>query len=92
MSRTTLISPDGVPFSTSDAGTITRLKYRGYTVPGEADTDSTSFITTLFNPSEHKVDEVLAYLDGNPSDAERVIEAEKAGQNRVSIVGKAEED
>jgi hypothetical protein len=40
-----------------------------------------------FDPSAHTVAEVNDYLDAHPDDADRVLEAEAAGKNRVSIVG-----
>lgn len=45
------------------------------------------------DPAELTVDEVVAHLDGLP-DTEKaaVIEAEKAGKNRTSIVAKAATD
>lgn len=48
----------------------------------------------LFDPAEHTVSEVNAYLDGLDQDTDagivefdRVIDAEKVGQNRKGIVG-----
>lgn len=49
---------------------------------------------TLFDPNEHTVSEVNTYLDsldqeteGGIAEFDRVLEAEKAGQNRKGIVG-----
>lgn len=39
-----------------------------------------------FDPGEHSVAEVLAYLADNPDDAERVIAAEAAGKARKTIL------
>lgn len=81
MDRTTLFSPEGVPFRTSSALTITRLKTRGYTTEPPKNPE-------LFHPGDHTVPEVQAYLDENPDDAARVIAEEKAtAKPRVSIVG-----
>lgn len=44
-----------------------------------------------FNPSEHTVDDVHAHLKENPEDAQRVLEAEKAGKNRSTLVSGLEE-
>lgn len=43
----------------------------------------------LFDPSAHKVDEVLAYLGSvdDPAEHERVKSLESAGQARVTITG-----
>lgn len=38
-----------------------------------------------FDPTEHTVEEVKAHLADNPDDYDRVMELEKAGQNRVTI-------
>lgn len=50
--------------------------------------------TTLYDPAEHTVSEVNAYLDSLDQETEegiaefdRVLDAEKAGQNRKGIVG-----
>ena len=44
-----------------------------------------------FDPSTHKVDEVLAYVkDADDAEKARVIEAEKAGKARVSLLAKLE--
>lgn len=40
-----------------------------------------------FDPAEHTVDEVNAYLADHPDDAERVLGLEASGRNRVGIVG-----
>lgn len=45
----------------------------------------------VFDPSEHKVDEVIDYLDTADADeALRVLDAEAAGKNRSTITTKAE--
>ena len=41
----------------------------------------------VFDPSGHTVDEVLAYLDEHNDETERVLERERAGKNRASLVG-----
>jgi hypothetical protein len=40
-----------------------------------------------FDPARFSVAEVVAYLAANPADVTRVIELEKAGKARKSIVG-----
>lgn len=86
-----LISRDGIPFRSESPTEITRLLSRGYTVEGEP---ATTFHDELFHPGDHKVDEVQAYLADLvvAGDVHRVIAEEKAGQARVSIVGKPEGD
>ena len=77
-----LISPEGESYRTSNPAEVTRLRARGYSVEGE-----------LFHPADHKVDEVLAYIEANPADASRVIAEERASAKpRTSIVGSDTED
>ena len=40
-----------------------------------------------FDPSEHTVDEVNAYLEEHPEDERRVLRAERAGKARVGVLG-----
>lgn len=39
-----------------------------------------------FDPSAHNVADVLAYLSANPDDAERVLDAERAGKARKGVL------
>jgi hypothetical protein len=45
-----------------------------------------------FDPSEHKVAEVQQYLADHPDDADRVLDLERNGQNRVTITGDRADD
>ena len=62
---------------------------KGY-VP--ADSVEPSNELALFDPSDHKVDEVIEYLAGlddsedGEAEAERVLEAERNGKDRKSIL------
>lgn len=40
-----------------------------------------------YEPSEHTVDEVRAYLAENPDQTETVLDRERAGKSRVSLIG-----
>jgi hypothetical protein len=40
-----------------------------------------------FNPGEHSVADVLAYMAAHPERVEAVLDAERAGKNRKSVVG-----
>jgi hypothetical protein len=43
-----------------------------------------------FNPADHTVEEVHEHIDANedsPGEVERVLELERAGKNRKSLVG-----
>lgn len=44
-----------------------------------------------FNPSEHNIDDVNAYLEENPSQLQAVLDAEKSGKNRPTLVSSLEE-
>lgn len=77
----TLISPDGRPYRTGNLVEIKRLvNGQGYRVEGGDDGD-------LFDPGKHSVKEVKSYIEENPDDAERVLDAERAGQARTTLVG-----
>lgn len=39
-----------------------------------------------FNPAVHTIDEVKAYVEANPDDAEAVFAAESDGKNRSTLV------
>jgi hypothetical protein len=56
----------------------------------EADVEADEEAELEFDPSEHTVAEVEDHMAENPDDAERVLDAERAGKNRVSITGGAE--
>ena len=57
----------------------------------ESKTDTSSEAEALFDPATAKVDEVLAYA-ANVDEAERarILEAEKAGKARKSLIAKLE--
>lgn len=44
-----------------------------------------------FNPSEHNIADVNAYLEENPTQLQTVLDAEKAGKNRPTLVADLEE-
>lgn len=45
----------------------------------------------LYDPNEHNYDDVLKHLEGvDPEEFARIIEVEKAGKNRKSVVGDGE--
>lgn len=47
-------------------------------------------MTENYDPSEHNVDEVKAYVEENPAEAKSVLEAEKAGKDRSTLVAHLE--
>lgn len=79
----TLVSPDGREYRTSNTVELKRLiSGQGYRVKDSEDKQGIE----LFDPSKHTVKEVQAYLDGNPDDADRVLDAERAGQARTTLL------
>lgn len=88
-STTTLYSPDGRSYDTDSPAEVTRLKAYGYStnppaqlvVPGEAD----PALAAVFDPAEHTVDEVNAFLREHPELADAIVAAERQGKNRSSI-------
>lgn len=78
---TTLISPDGREYHASNVLEIKRLTAGfGYTVKPEEG-------KTAFDPDEHNVKDVVKYIGDHPDDAERVLDAERNGQARSTILG-----
>jgi hypothetical protein len=54
--------------------------------------DDTEQDSGPFDPSDHKADEVLTFLDtASYEEAVRVLDAEADGKNRVTITGKRDE-
>ncbi len=45
-----------------------------------------------FDPSAHSINEVLAYVEENPDQKEAVLEQERAGKNRSTLIAKLEEE
>jgi hypothetical protein len=43
-----------------------------------------------YDPGADTVDDVLAYVDKHPDEADRVLAAEKAGKNRTTVVSQLE--
>lgn len=91
MDRTTLFHPDGTSVRVGTPAEVTRLRSAGYkdtppeaiTVPAEAPGHSGA----EFNPGEHTVEQVQAFLQEHPDLADAVIAAEKAGKNRTTLTG-----
>jgi hypothetical protein len=59
-------------------------EYPAAPAPAEAEVE--------FDPGEHTVAEVEAYVQEHPDDVDRVLDAERAGKNRVTLTGDASED
>jgi hypothetical protein len=57
-----------------------------------AETEADAGEEAEFDPSEHTVAEVQEYLAENPDDEDRVLDAELAGKNRVSLTGDGDVD
>lgn len=79
---TTLISPDGREYRTSNLLEMKRLvNGHRYKVKGE---DKGA---KVFHPADHTVVEVAAYIKDHPDDADRVLDEERAGEARKTLVG-----
>lgn len=88
---------------TDNEAAISYFRRHGYTI-GETEngqvpnTEDTGDGETLFAPSDHTIEDVRAYLDRlDDSDPEkrdtefvRVVEAEKAGKNRKTLIDSIE--
>jgi hypothetical protein len=68
------------------------FKARGWEVMDDtpAPVDSAD-AEAVFDPTEHTVAEVTEHVATNPDDADRVLEAERAGKNRVTLTGESAE-
>jgi hypothetical protein len=49
--------------------------------------DSSGTVAVSFDPGAHTVAEVEAYIDAHPDEEGAVLDAERAGKNRASLVG-----
>ena len=64
------------------------LSAAGYEV---RDLDNPSGEPTQFDPSDYRVEEVTKYLaDADATERARVLDLERAGKNRASIIGESE--
>lgn len=85
-----LYSPDGRKVEVNQPITVVNLKARGYSEnpPSEipVSTDPVEG-TVTFDPAEHTVEEVRAFITEHPDLADQVLAAEAAGQNRKGITG-----
>lgn len=88
---TTLYAPDGRSVVVRSAKEQTNLRASGYRdTPPEAITvpaENSLAGAQEFDPSQHTVDEVKAFLADHPESADAVLAAEAAGKNRSSITG-----
>lgn len=86
MDRTTLYAPDGRTVETSVQAEVTRLQLAGYsTTPPEA--LKVADEPAPFDPAEHTVDQVLTFIEEHPDSADAVLELERHGKNRSSLIG-----
>lgn len=87
--KVTLYSPGGRKVEGLERpAEIVRLRSAGYTdsPPEQLQvTESPAAPPVVFDPAEHTVDEVKAFVAEHPELAEPVVAAEKAGKNRSSI-------
>ena len=79
----------GAPES-AEMGAVGSTEAGGATGINAVDADEAEAQGEEFNPDNHTVAEVNNYLsDASDEERERVLEAERAGQNRSTIVGKS---
>jgi hypothetical protein len=91
MDPVTLYSPDGRSVTVRQAKEATNLRMSGYrdTPPAEVtleppDPDGEPVV---FDPSQHTVEQVQAFLAEHPEATEQVLAAERAGKNRSGLLG-----
>ncbi len=90
MDPVTLYSPDGRSTTVRSAVERTNLLASGYstTAPNAVAVETPAGDGPAeFNPAEHNVPDVLAFVEAHPELADAVVNAEKAGKNRTSITG-----
>ena len=79
MDPVTLYPPfGGQPYTTDSPTEHVRLIAQGYSTE------------PVFNPAEHKADEVREYLAAHPEDAPRVVAVESKTKARKSVIGETE--
>jgi hypothetical protein len=59
----------------------------GTTSRTSSGSDSGGVVAVSFDPGSHTVAEVEAYIDAHPDEEDAVLDAERAGKNRASLVG-----
>jgi len=82
----TLYAPDGREYVTTSLAESVRLQMNA----GYSDTPPTAVVVDdqpPFDPAEHTVDQVLAFIDEHPDQSAAVLASEAAGKNRTSLVG-----
>ena len=63
----------------------------GVVEPAEIEEDDDEQTPATFDPGEHTVADVLAYVAEYPDSRAGVLDAEKAGKNRVTLVEQLEQ-
>lgn len=48
--------------------------------------DAVAVDSDTFDPGDHKVDDVLAFVEANPDQRDRIFDAEQAGKGRTSLL------
>lgn len=87
----TLYAPDGTPYTAGTPVEATELRSAGYrdqppavVTVGAAGPDAAP---EPFDPAEHSVEQVNAFLAEHPEARDAVVAAEQQGKNRTGIVG-----
>ena len=82
-----LFSPDGIKVPVGSPTQAVNLRARGYTDEPPSALPVPDAAGTTFDPAEHTIPEVLAYIEAYPEQADAVVAAERGGQHRKGIVG-----
>jgi hypothetical protein len=83
MTHTTMYHPESGGIWDCPDDVVEEFKAKGWV-------DAEDSSPPKYDPADHSVKEVLAYIEEHPDDADRVLEAEAAGKNRTSITGTGE--
>jgi hypothetical protein len=85
----TLYAPDGREWTTTSTAEATRLRMNGYsdTPPSAIPVPDAEPGEPPFDPADHTVDEVLAFLEEHPELTEEVFTSERIGKNRSTLLG-----
>lgn len=89
MDLVTLYAPDGSgAVDVSSPREATNLRAAGYRdTPPTAITVETPDDRVVFDPSQHTVEQVQAFISEHPEFTEQVLDAERAGKNRAGLIG-----
>lgn len=88
--RFVLYAPDGREYSTTVLAEATRLQAQGYSTArptAVAEADAAPDDPPTFDPADHTIDEVLAFIEAHPELGDAVLASEAAGKHRAGLLG-----